>query len=77
VVLAADDNVINPGKSCLAVPDGPVHMELERQPCISQAKGHPAVLEQVEGPVEPLEIRRAASSHLPSSPSEVGWTRKK
>jgi hypothetical protein len=49
VVPAADDEVIDQGKSCLAVPDGPVHVALERRPCISQAKGPPLVLEQAEG----------------------------
>jgi hypothetical protein len=49
VVPAADDDVVNPGKGCLAVPEGPVHMVLERWPCISQAKGHPLVLDQAKG----------------------------
>ncbi len=49
VVPAVDDNVIDPGKGCMAVPDGPVHVFLERWPCISQSKGHPLVLEQAEG----------------------------
>ncbi len=49
VVPAADDNVVDPDKSCTAVSGGPVHVVLERGPCISQAKGHPLVLEQAEG----------------------------
>jgi hypothetical protein len=49
VVPAADDDVINPCKGCLAVQDDPVHVVLEGWPCISQAKGHPLVLEQAKG----------------------------
>jgi hypothetical protein len=49
MVPAADNNVVDPGKGCMAVPDCPVQVLLERLPCISQAKGHPLVLEQAEG----------------------------
>jgi hypothetical protein len=41
--------VVHPGKRCLKVPDGPVHVLLKRWPCISQAKGHLLVPEQAEG----------------------------
>jgi hypothetical protein len=49
VVPAADDDVVNPGKGYLAIPDGPVHVVLEGRPCISQAKGHPLVLKKAKG----------------------------
>ncbi len=39
VAPAAYDEVVDPGKGCIAVPDGPVHVSLERWPFISRPQG--------------------------------------
>jgi hypothetical protein len=51
MVSTADDYVVHPGKSCVAVSDGPLHVPLDSEgwPRISKAKRHPLVLEQAEG----------------------------
>ncbi len=46
VVSAADDKIINPGKSGLAVWNSSVHVSLEGRPRIPQTKRHPLILEQ-------------------------------
>jgi hypothetical protein len=49
MVPAADDNVVHPGKSCVAISDGPVHVLLEGWSLVSEVTGHPLVLEKAEG----------------------------
>jgi len=52
LVPAACDDVVNPGKSCMAIPDGPVHVLLEGWPCISEAKKeHPLYSNRPKGVV--------------------------
>jgi hypothetical protein len=49
VVPAAYDDVVDPGKSCMAIPDGPVQVLLEGWPFISEAKEHPLYSNRPKG----------------------------
>ncbi len=49
VVSAADDDVIHPGKSGLAVSNSSIHVPLEGWTRVPQTKRHPLLLEQAEG----------------------------
>ena len=53
---ATDDYIIHPGKSGLAVSDGPVHVQLEGCSCIPEAKGHPLEQAEVVGDGSPLNV---------------------
>jgi hypothetical protein len=46
VAPSTNDYINHPGKSCLAVSEGPVHVQPEGCRCVPEAKGHP--LEQAE-----------------------------
>jgi hypothetical protein len=44
-----DDNVVHSSKSCLAILDGPIHVQLEGCPGVLETEGHFLVLEEAKG----------------------------